>query len=98
MSEHVKIMATLTARPGKTAELTRLLFGMIPACRSEPGNLRWDIWQDQGNPERFVLDELYRDGLAVAAHRETAHYQDYFGRINDLADRTALLLDPVKVA
>jgi quinol monooxygenase YgiN len=98
MSEQVKIMATLTARHGNTDELTTLLFGMVSACRAEPGNLRWDIWQDQSNAHRFVLDELYRDIEAVAAHRETAHYKNYFGRINDLADRTAVLLDPVKVA
>ncbi len=98
MSEPVKIMAILSARPNKTGDLAKLLVDMAPACRAEPGNLRWDIWQDQGNPDRFVLDELYRDSLAVTAHRETAHYLNYFGVINDLAERTALLLDPFEVA
>jgi quinol monooxygenase YgiN len=95
---HVKIMAILTARPGKTDELGALLSSMAPACRAEDGNLRWDIWRDQADPDRFALDELYRDAAAVAAHRETAHYRNYAGRINDLADRTALLLDPVDAA
>ncbi|MDC7684801.1 putative quinol monooxygenase [Asticcacaulis sp. BYS171W] len=93
-----KITAILTARPGKVDELKGLLFGMVADCRAEPGNLRWDIWQDQANPERFVLDELYVDTAAVAAHRGTAHFNTYLSRINDLAERTALVLDPADVA
>lgn len=95
---HVKIMAILTAKPGKTDELRALLSTLAPASRAEEGNLRWDIWRDQANPDRFALDELYRDAAAVAAHRDTAHYRNYLGRITDLADRTALLLDPVDAA
>lgn len=97
MSSPVKIMAILAARPGKAGDLRTLVFGMAPACRAEPGNLRWDIWQDQTDAGRFVLDELYRDNAAVAAHRETPHFKDYFSKINDLAERTAVVLDPADV-
>lgn len=98
MSNPVKIMAILAARPDKADELKALLLGMAPACRAEPGNLRWDIWQDQADPTRFALDELYADKAAVAAHRETAHFRNYFSKINDLAERTALVLDPADIA
>ena len=97
MPPRVKVTALLTARPGRAEELTNLLLGMAPLCRAETGNLRWDIWQDQTRPDRYVLDELYVDDAAVAAHRETAHYQDYVRRIGDLAERTALVLSPVAV-
>ncbi|MCV9942160.1 antibiotic biosynthesis monooxygenase [Rhizobium sp. WYCCWR 11279] len=97
MSAHVKITAILTARPDKAEGLKALLLGMAPHCRSEQGNLRWDIWQDQSQPSRYVLDELYRDTAAVAAHRETPHYKDYRARIEDLADRSALVLSPIEV-
>lgn len=98
MSNHIKIMAILTARPGKVDALKALLDSMVEASRAEPGNLRYDLWQDQAAPDSFVLDELYTDAAAVAAHRATPHFQAYLGKINDLADRTALLLDPVRVA
>ncbi|WP_029002554.1 putative quinol monooxygenase [Azorhizobium doebereinerae] len=98
MSTQVKIVAILAARPGKADELKALLFGMVDACRAEPGNLRWDIWEDQAVPGRFVLDELYVDAAAIAVHRQTPHFLDYIGRINDLAERTSQLLDPVDVA
>ena len=97
MSSHAKITAILTARPGKVEELKKLLLGMAPHCRAEPGNLRWDVWQDQSQPDRYVLDELYLDDAAVAAHRETPHYKDYLSRITDLADRIAVVLRPVAV-
>lgn len=98
MSKPVKIMAILTARQDKAEDLQALLFGMMAACRAEPGNLRWDVWRDQADVGRFVLDELYTDNAAVAAHRETPHFKNYFARIGDLAERTALVLDPAAVA
>lgn len=93
----VKIIALLTARPGKLAELEALLLTLQTASRAEPGNLRWDIWRDQANPERLVLDELYIDNTDVAAHRETAHFKTYLATIGDLAERTPLVLDEVAV-
>lgn len=53
----------------------------IEACRlnhlgsvQEPGNRRFDILQDAGDPTRFVLYEAYVDAEAAAAHKQTAHY------------------------
>jgi quinol monooxygenase YgiN len=97
MPHSVKIMAILAARPGKAGELEALLSGMAPACRVEPGNLRWDIWRDQADATRFVLDELYQDNEAVAAHRQTPHFKAYLAKINDLAERTALVLDAADI-
>jgi quinol monooxygenase YgiN len=44
-----------------------------------------------------VLDELYIDNAAVAAHRATPHYQTYLVRIPVLADRIAVICDPLEV-
>ena len=93
-----KITAILTAHPGKAADLQALLVGMAPLCRAEPGNLRWDVWRDQAQGERYILDELYRDAAAVEAHRQTPHYQDYLARIPELANRTAFVLEAVTLA
>lgn len=92
-----KITAVLTAHPGKAAELRALLVGMAPHCRAEPGNLRWDVWQDRAHGERYVLDELYLDSAAVEAHRKTPHYQDYLAKVPELAERTAWVLEAVEV-
>jgi quinol monooxygenase YgiN len=40
----------------------------------EPGIVRFDVVQQQDDPTRFVLVEVYRTPQAPAAHKETAHY------------------------
>jgi quinol monooxygenase YgiN len=40
----------------------------------EPGVARFDAVQQQDDPTRFVLVEVYRDADAAAAHKETRHY------------------------
>jgi autoinducer 2-degrading protein len=45
--------------------------------RSEPGNLRYDMLRDTDDPNHFLLYEVYRDAEALAAHRETPHYQKW---------------------
>src|SRR3954451_15627298 len=46
------------------------------ACESvkEPGVARFDVVQQQDDPTRFVLVEVYRSVEANAAHKETKHY------------------------
>jgi len=97
MSTRVKIVGVLTARPGRTEDLRVLIFDLKASSRAEPGNLQWDIWQDQANPDRFVLDELYASQDAAAAHMQTPHFKTYAGKVNDLAERTPLILNPINV-
>jgi autoinducer 2-degrading protein len=43
----------------------------------EPGIARFDVVQQQDDPTRFVLVEVYRTGKDPAKHKETAHYQTW---------------------
>ena len=43
----------------------------------EPGIARFDVIQQQDDPARFVLVEVYRTGDDPARHKETAHYQKW---------------------
>src|SRR5262245_33557773 len=98
MSTPVNVVAILVARPGKTEELRTLLAGMVGPSRGEQGNLKYNLWQDKADPGRFVLEERYVDDAASAAHHTTPHFKNYLSRVNDLAERTALRLDPLEVA
>lgn len=40
----------------------------------EPGMARFDVVQQEDDPTRFVLIEVYRNPEAPARHKETAHY------------------------
>ena len=44
------------------------------ASVEEPGIARFDVCQQNDDPTRFVLVEVYRTPEAPAAHKETAHY------------------------
>ena len=98
MTAPIKIVAILSARPGKADALRSLLDAMLAPSRAEPGNLRYDLWADDAEPSRFVLDELYENADAVAAHRATSHFQTYLAAVNDLAERSAFTLRPLGVA
>jgi len=43
----------------------------------EPGVARFDVIQQQDDPTRFVLVEVYRTPNDPAKHKETAHYKKW---------------------
>jgi autoinducer 2-degrading protein len=43
----------------------------------EPGVARFDVIQQQDDPTRFILVEVYRTADDPARHKETAHYQKW---------------------
>ena len=43
----------------------------------EPGVARFDVVQQQDDPTRFVLVEVYRSASDPAQHKETTHYQKW---------------------
>ena len=97
LSKTVKTVAIFTCRAGAADAVRDLLVQMAAASRGEPGNVRWDLWRDQGDPVRFVVDELYRDATGAAAHRKTPHYKKYAAAVDSLAERMVLSVDPVDV-
>jgi len=44
------------------------------ASLQEPGIFRFDLIQEETDPTRFVLVEIYRSAEAQLAHKETTHY------------------------
>mmetsp|Transcript_27990 Transcript_27990/g.58615 ORF Transcript_27990/g.58615 Transcript_27990/m.58615 type:complete len:91 (-) Transcript_27990:255-527(-) len=51
----------------------------------EPGVVRFDVLQDQADPNAFVLVEVYTDAdTAPAAHKETAHYKEWRDTVADM--------------
>ena len=56
--------------------------------RQEPGVVMFDVLQDQKDPTRFVLNEIYKSPADQQAHRETAHFKRFKERV------TPLLVEP----
>ena len=50
----------------------------------ELGVARFDVIQQDDDPSRFVLVEVYRSVEATAQHKETAHYQAWRDAVADM--------------
>ena len=50
----------------------------------EPGVARFDVVQQQNDPTRFVLVEVYRTADDPARHKQTAHYQKWRDTVADM--------------
>ncbi|MEQ9663471.1 MAG: putative quinol monooxygenase [Parasphingopyxis sp.] len=81
----IAIIATLTVKDGAADEVAAALNKAAPACRSdaEPGCHYYQPTQLADDPNVFKVFEVYEDQAALAAHRETAHFQplaELFGK------------------
>ena len=63
----------------------------------EPGIARFDAIQQQDDPTRFVLVEVYRTPDDPARHKETPHYQQWRDTVADMMaePRSAIKYDNV---
>lgn len=50
----------------------------------EPGIARFDVIQEQDDPTRFVLVEVYRTAEDPARHKDTAHYLKWRDTVADM--------------
>jgi len=50
----------------------------------EPGIARFDVIQQQDDPTRFVLVEVYRTAEDPARHKETVHYAVWRDTVADM--------------
>ncbi len=50
----------------------------------EPGIARFDVLQEQDEPTRFVLVEIYRTLEDPGKHKETAHYQKWRDTVTEM--------------
>ncbi len=47
----------------------------------EEGIVRFDVLQQQDEPTRFLLIEVYRNRDAPSRHKETSHYRDWRDKV-----------------
>lgn len=47
--------------------------------KNEPGTLRYEVWQEQAHPTRFVHVFVFRDAEADKIHSESAEVKKFAG-------------------
>lgn len=74
----VMIVVGLKARAGKEGELRRDLAALVAPSRSEEGNIRYELFEDQDAPRRFVFVEEWSSAATRARHHEHGpHIQQF---------------------
>lgn len=63
----------------------------------EPGIARFDVIQQQDDPTRFVLVEVYRTQAATGDHKQTTHYAKWAETVADMMaePRSKLIYDNI---
>ena len=95
------IIATLRIKAdGRDAFLEAIAGDARGSVQDEPGCFRFDVLQDQEDPNLIHLYEVYQDDAAIQAHRQAPHYKkwraavDRHGFIEETVSRQCLSLFP----
>ena len=76
----IYVVATLTVKPEKRAELIAAAKLSIAATRKEAGNISYDMHESVTDPTRIVFVEQWDNAEALVPHR-TAEHMKAFGRV-----------------
>jgi quinol monooxygenase YgiN len=75
-------IAKLVARPGRKAELLEFLSWDAQVTRtSEPGTLRFDVWESSDEPDVVYLYEAYVDRAAFDRHMANDPFKQFVDHI-----------------
>jgi quinol monooxygenase YgiN len=84
----VVLAVTWVAKPGHEDEVAQIFAKLQTASRLEPGCLMYIVHRHKTDSRRFFLYEQYRNDDAVAAHRNSPHFQQYaVGALKDIGER-----------
>ncbi len=78
------MMVPLKIKPDQLEAFKRVVLENARASIQEPGIARFDVLQQNDDPTRFMLVEVYRTPEDAAKHRETPHYKKWGESIPDL--------------
>jgi quinol monooxygenase YgiN len=74
-------------KAGKNAEFEKAFREMQDGVRAhEPGNVYYDFFIDNADPQLYVIVERYKNADAVAAHGKTEYAKKMLATIRDLMD------------
>ncbi len=84
----VVLAVTWIAKPGHEDEVAQIFAKLQTASRQEPGCLMYIVHRHKTDSRRFFLYEQYLNDDALAAHRNSPHFQEYaIGALKDIGER-----------
>ena len=81
------IFATINIKPGqRDGFLATISETAKRSVNDEPGCVRFDVFQDLANENRYILYEVYTDQEAFQKHLTTSHARSAMERSRDWAE------------
>ena len=81
------VFVSLKVKPDRRERfLEEIKNDALCSVRDEPGCVRFNVFQEAADPDRYHLFEVYRDEAAFDAHRETPHFRRVIESAEDWAD------------
>jgi quinol monooxygenase YgiN len=82
------IFAMIKIKPDQRAAfLDTIKETAFRSVSSEPGCMRFDVFQDLADENRYILYEVYTDEEAFKNHLTTSHAQSAMARSQDWAEK-----------
>jgi quinol monooxygenase YgiN len=86
----IVLAVTWMANPGHEEQVAEIFRKLETASRQEPGCLLYIVHRHKEDPRHIFIYEQYKDEAALAAHRNSPHFQEYaIDALKDIAVRTA---------
>ncbi len=79
--KQVVCVAQFKAKQGKEEELLEALHGLIPATRSEQGNIRYELNQAVDDPRAITFIEKFASQEAFDSHCNTSYIKGFFDNV-----------------
>ncbi|KAL7554695.1 hypothetical protein ACHAWF_018227 [Thalassiosira exigua] len=74
----------VSVKPGTEDDFLAASLANARASSREPGVARFDVIQQEDDPAKFVLVEVYKTPDAPAAHKGTDHYAEWREAVEDM--------------
>ena len=85
MDKRVGVIAKVTARPDKAAEMRAVVLKLAQHSREEDGCVRYDVLHNTAEPHVFVLVEEWASNADLDAHNLTPHVHEAMMKASPLA-------------
>ncbi len=90
------LVVNVKVKPGHADALIPAMLENAAQSALEETCYQFDVIVSQDNPNTFMFYEVYEDEQALADHRQTPHYLNYYNLMQELGDnveRSAQLHD-----
>ena len=91
MDGKVTVIAMVQAKPGKEAEVKKVLLGLRGPTLAEKGCINYDLHQAVDDPAQFMFHENWASKGDLDAHLQSVHLQTWRKRAVEL------LAEPARV-